>query len=304
MPGGLYTYRVHGLRVSMEAPCPGLMLAPNTGDTDVTVHLGEVPRELREPVVRGVAYQATADRFLLDVVSVARFLVTAGSEIRVQPHSGADQTSVQLFLLELVMGAILHQRGLLPLCGSAVETPKGAIVFTGPPAFGKSTLAALFCRRGHRLLSDGVCCIDTSGDVPRLQPSQARLSLWHDSLQRLRIPMDGLTSVRSVTSQRFWCPVEQVSNPVPASVRAIYVLRMQNESRPALQKLSGLEATRALTDSTVLPGLLQTAGVHGARHFLQVCTVARHAQMAAVTRRELVWELDRLAELLEEELAA
>lgn len=303
MSGGPSTYLVHGLRLSSEIDCPELAKAQEPSEPDVRIRVGEVPQELPEPTVRGVAFQATTDRFLLDVVSASRYLATAGSEVVVEPHPHADAASVCLFLLESVMSATLHQRGLLPLCGSAIESQRGAMVFIGPPGLGKSTLAALFCLRGYRPLSDGICCLATSDRQTLLHPSQPGLSLWRDTLERLNIPKEGLEPVRPGPRQRYRYFPNREYRPEPVPVRAIYVLGIQNATPPGLTPLGGLDAARALSDNTCLPRLLRAIGSHGARHFRQVCQVARRVRISRIMRRDSVWELDQLAGLLETDLA-
>ena len=49
------------------------------------IHQGAVPVELENVTGRGVVYQATANKFLLTMQDLARYLVQNGNEIIVEP---------------------------------------------------------------------------------------------------------------------------------------------------------------------------------------------------------------------------
>ncbi len=69
---------------------------------------------------RGVFYYAAPGKFLFEMDSVGRFLVTDGKEIIVEKQENAKDSDINLFLLGSVMGAAILQRGLIPLHGSTV----------------------------------------------------------------------------------------------------------------------------------------------------------------------------------------
>ena len=60
--------------------------------------------------------------------------------------SRCRRTAVRLYLLGTCMGALLFQRKLLPLHGSAVVINGKAYAFVGDSGAGKSTLAAAFSK--------------------------------------------------------------------------------------------------------------------------------------------------------------
>ena len=81
------------------------------------------------------------------------------AEIVAEPRQGVPDSNVRLFLLGSAMGALLHQRGLLPLHTNAVEVGGRAFAFMGKSGAGKSTLAAWFHDRGFRIVADDVCVV-------------------------------------------------------------------------------------------------------------------------------------------------
>jgi hypothetical protein len=66
----------------------------------------------------------------------------------------------------------------LPLHASAIETPHGAVSIAGEIGCGKSTLAAVFHRRGYRVLADDVCAVSLNGvGQPIVIPAYPQLNL-------------------------------------------------------------------------------------------------------------------------------
>ena len=185
----MFLYRAYEINFASEIEFPGMA----TTDDDpalprVTIRRGEVPEFLDGRQDDNSYYQVEPHRILLRIDGVARYLISKGRDITVAPAPEAHPDTVRLFLLGSSMGALLYQRGLLPLHGSAIETPRGAMVFVGPQGIGKSTLAAHFQRRGYRILSDDVCVLARDGsDGLRVLPAFPKLRLCPDALERLGI---------------------------------------------------------------------------------------------------------------------
>src|SRR5580658_2928398 len=143
-----------GLRLRSAVALPELPAIADDGiPPDVTLELGRVPRRLEGAVDVDPAMQATAGRFQLDVPA-GRFLVSEGRRILVDPGPGASEADLRPYLLGTVIGALCHQRGLLPLHAAAVLCADGAVAFAGPSGAGKSTLAAQLHALGRTVLAD------------------------------------------------------------------------------------------------------------------------------------------------------
>ena len=152
-------YTAYGLQIESQLALPELL--PSTvRTTDVAIRYGAVPSSLDNPTGQGIVYQAKPGQLLLTLDGIANYLVSDGTEITIARAPGSRDDDVRLFLLGSAFGALLHQRSVLPLHGSAVATPHGAAVFVGHSGYGKSTLAAALG------LSRGVRADDAR--VPRL----------------------------------------------------------------------------------------------------------------------------------------
>lgn len=148
------TFRVFGLTVASEFPLPELPLA--WGPASVHIRYGKTPEELENALLRQKYCQAGPDQMLLNVPNVGRFHVRNGTCITIEPVVVADKINIRLFLLGTAFGALMMQRGILPVHGSSIVLDGCGIIFTGASGVGKSSLLAAFRQQGASFLSDDV----------------------------------------------------------------------------------------------------------------------------------------------------
>ena len=178
--GARHHYSIFGLELASDLVLPELRpVEPSPGAPDILIEVGEIADPGRAP-----GLSKTADGALLVVDEVARYAVRGGSHILVEPRPGTPPANVRLFLLGSAMGLLIHQRGLLPLHGNAIEIDGRAFAFVGHSGAGKSTLAAWFHDHGYRILSDDVCVVrfDVAGN-PVLSAGIPRLRLWREAIE-------------------------------------------------------------------------------------------------------------------------
>jgi hypothetical protein len=242
-------YWAYGLSIHADLLCPELPPHPYPAShPDVTIRVLD----------RGAALSPLADRryevqpghFRLDVPGVARYSVEDGKRILIEPMADSTPEKIRLFLLGSTMGALLYQRGLFPLHGSAVETPWGAMIFVGVQGAGKSTLAAEFHRQGYRLLSDDVCAVEHTPNGLRILPALAQIRLCADAWQRLGTPLGSRFDV-----DKYVVPMGERYCPEPVSLRAIHVLADRDVQR--FEPLRGLSKVQSLLENLYRPFYLK-----------------------------------------------
>ena len=163
------SYRAHGLHVRSPLPLPFLRCRedlPAAGEPDVVVRLGTAPaalagvRHRRRTSGGHAVWEAAPGAFLISVHGVARYLVTEGREVLVEPRGG-DAREIAGRIAGTVWTALLLQRGIVPFHASAIEFEAGAVLFLGRSGAGKSSLLGALLKRGHAMLAD-----DVAGVVP------------------------------------------------------------------------------------------------------------------------------------------
>src|SRR4051812_25201168 len=178
-PPDEFDYQLFGLTVRSEIQLPELFLTTGKVDPDVTIRRASFTEVTSEP-----GLQADRSGLVLTIPDVARYRIEGGREIVVDSGPEVPERNVRLYLLGSAFGALLHQRGLLPLHANAIEVEGKAVAFMGASGSGKSTLAAWFHDRAHRIVADDVCVLrfDELGGA-MAQPGLPRLRLWDEALE-------------------------------------------------------------------------------------------------------------------------
>jgi len=166
--------------------------------------------------------------------------------------------NVRLFLLGSAFGALLHQRGMLPLHANAIEIGGKAVAFMGEPGAGKSTLAAWLHDRGQRIIADDVCVVGFDGGKAVARPGLPRLRLWREALEASG--RDPAAYPRSYAGDerfdKFDVAIEAVGSDAPLA--ALYLL--ERGERPSIDRLSQLEAAEAVFANTYRGAYLTAVG--------------------------------------------
>lgn len=283
-------YRLFGLNLTSQISLAGI--APALGEegaaADVAVVFGAVPPGDHPP-----GYSATAEGTLLAIPKVGRYLIREGREIVVEPAEGASERNLRLFLLGSAIGALLHQRGLMPLHANAINLGGRAVAFSGHSGAGKSTIAAWFHDRGYPILADDVCVIgfDDSGRA-LAHPGIPRLRLWREALEASG--RDAGTYDRSFDDMdKYDVPTSSDVKLDPVPLAAIYLLRKaEGGTKPAIERLTGVDAVETLVANTYRGGYLRTIG-RTAEHLATCLKVVRAVPVFRATR---LWGFERFDE--------
>jgi hypothetical protein len=274
-------YQVYGLRIHTDLSCPELPRHPNpAGDPDVTITLLPQDASAVCPSPDGLTYKIDPGYFQLNVAGVARYSVEEGRRILIHPLSCASPEKIRLFLFGSTIGALLYQRGLLPLHGSAVVTQWGGMIFVGPQGSGKSTLAAEFHRRGYQVLSDDVCAVESTAQGLRILPALAQLRLRADTYEQLGASRDAYFD-----SDKFAVPIGETYCTHPVPLKVIHILNDDGAEQPRFQIARGLDRVRLLFENLYRPQYLKGQRTQAYLASL-AAVIAQKAKLARLSRRK------------------
>ena len=299
-------YTAYGLhfRSALELPFSPLS-DPPTGAADVSIRYGPVPatvpRSLDTRTIKSIGrdslWQAAPGAFLMHLPDLARYYVTAGRDIVIEPYGGSAH-GVSVFLTGTVLAALLQQRGLVTFHSSAVATGTGAVLFAGGSGLGKSSLLAALIERGYAALSDDVTAVEVdAAGKPRALPAFPSLRLWQDTLEMLDWP--GRTRVQEGMG-KYLIPIESFS-PAPLPVRAVFFLTYSARSDVLVEPVSSTEAFTMLRRGTYRKRFRKGLGQQ-VTHFRTLAAIAKSVPVFRVIRPAYPFLLDALADRIDAHL--
>lgn len=298
-----HVYRAFGLAIASAIPIPEMVrVEPGIDEAtagDVLVRIGPAPRPPGlEDVVTGVA--AGPHDFWMAVPGVAQLHVSGGALIIIEPAPGAALDDVRAYLLGSAMGALLHQRGCLPLHASAVTIGERAVAFCGTSGAGKSTLALALVRRGHRLICDDIAAVTIADDGPHIRPGLANLKLWRDSLEAAGETPAALEPVLAAMD-KYKLPVAALAPDAPYRLDRVMSLAFADDPEPLITPLAGAAGAAALVANSFRGQLVAPMGIARA-HFERCVALAGAARVARLSRPRSLAAIDDVCAAIERAL--
>ena len=181
-------YQTFGLTICSEIPIQELIPCSINHNVDVVIEKADLYPIWLKQFEEGSYYVIKPNQIMLHVPDLAIFSVENGNKIIFSPLNENSEDEIRLYLLGTCMGAVLMQRKILPLHGSAIEIDGKAYAILGDSGAGKSTLAKAFLNRGYKLLTDDVIAVTFSNkQEPFVMPSYPQQKLWKESLNNFEL---------------------------------------------------------------------------------------------------------------------
>jgi hypothetical protein len=293
------TYNAFGLQVKSELPLPELITS--CGVPDVAIRFGRITEALDKPFLSGICFHALPNKFMLKVNGIACYLVENGNSIIIDRDEGGSDDEIRLFLLGSAFGALIHQRGILPVHGSAVVMDNKAIIFSGISGAGKSTLAAAFVHKGYKLLADDVCVVSLDqDDQPQVHPGYPQMKLWNDSLENLGHYPQVLRKIRNGI-KKYALPVQAGFHNKTVMLNGIYVIEVQDTNDIKTCNITGIEKFALISRHTYRLNFLKGCGTTEA-HFRHTEAIARQCFVKCLYRPSHGFHLEQLMESIENDV--
>ena len=241
-----YTYyKVYGLVIKSELKLKELE-ETTSKKFDVIIEKGKVPENLENPEKVGVRFQAKKGELLLHVDNIAKFYIAKGSKIIIEDIETPDISEIKLFLLGSVFGALIFQRGKVPFHGSTVLINGKAVIVSGVSGAGKSTVTAELVKRGYPIIADDVSLIDIVDKKVCVFPGFARIKLWADTLDLLKID-DKLEKIRPQL-EKYSFPVDNYHNK-KTEISNVIIIKTKNTEGVTTEEIKGIEKFKIINNN-------------------------------------------------------
>lgn len=291
-----YLYEAFGLTLQSEYLIAQLMPAADGAEVDVCI----CQADLSGYKVLPDHYRISSRELVFSIADVGTFRVTEGKLVQVHPDQACTLSQLGVYIMGSCMGAVLHQRGLMPLHGSCVTDGTHAVLITGESGAGKSTLAAEFLSRGWKLLTDDVCAVLDPEGAAVVQPSYPSQKLWQDSLDHYGRPESDIHSLYfSEEREKFGVDVRRYFHPETVPLTMIVQL-LPTQEPCSISQINAFTAIEQLMQNTYR--LFMIPREHQQRHFQRCATLAGKIPMMLLTRQNGVQCADKLYTLVSERL--
>lgn len=292
------TYRAFGLNIQSEIPLPELPETGPEGMPDAFIRWGAIGHGISSPLDHGVLWKTALGQFEINIPEVARYLVTQGRDIIVEPHQGVNEASLRTYLLGSATGALLQQRGYFVLHAGGFVHNGNAILVSGRSGAGKSTTLQGMARRGYATLSDDLIPIHTdSYGMCIASPGYPFTRLCRDAADHYGI---GSGSPRFLvkSGRKLVLSIESFE-ATPRPVSHIFFLKSKNRETVETKPIDILKASALLSKFAYRGKFLK-----GMRllppHFDFTVRVARQAQVTVLHRPATLGGLESVLDKMEE----
>lgn len=297
----MHYYNAFDLNLQSAIYFPELLERHDSFDIDIDVRIcfGNVsPEGLPCPTVNRLFHHANETELWLHIPNVARFLISDGQQITIQPLANCDEKSIRLFVLGSCMGALLMQRNLFILHANAIKIGSACVSFAGYSGAGKSTLSGALYNRGYSVLADDVCAINSDGNV---LPSFPQIKLWSDAAKKLDIKTASLRKIRP-NIEKFAVPLGNQFHDHALPLKMIYLLQSDNLDNIRFEPIHGMHKLNPLKNNTYRRHYMH--GLVKEKIQFQLCgKIASQVKMVKIIRPNVGFQLDELVDSVEKDMA-
>ncbi|NOU92242.1 aldolase [Paenibacillus sp. LMG 31456] len=255
-------YRAFGLNMLSEIRLPELI--DQTGQDlriDVVIEFADLTRDWEERGGEGQQFVVYDNNVMFRIDQAALFLIQDGKRIIISPMMDYDEDRIRLYLLGSCMGALLLQRAILPLHGSAIVIDGKAFGFVGQSGAGKSTLASAFLQRGYQLLSDDVIAVSFSHDnTPYVTPAYPQQKLWQESLTNLGMNSEDYRPILNRLT-KYAIPVPHLFFKHTLPLAAVFEIVTSDNEASGLYQIEDILRLQTLYTHTFRKKLIEPLGL-------------------------------------------
>ena len=299
-----YRCSIYGLGVISNKAIPGVPVSPIAA-TDVRISFGSLPAWLSDAGAAQIETSYVADYkdecgnpmlsvfrmldgeyYRFSYADRTEFILDHGAtEIWADWPEPLTLEDAATYLLGPIMGFVMLLRGVVCLHASAVAIGDEAIAVLGPAGSGKSTTAAAFSERGHRILAEDVVTLDDRGDQFLVRPAYPCIRLWPSSVKAL---YGSETHLPKLTPNWDKCYLDLAARPEqfqrkPLPLAAIYQLadRSDDATAPFVKPLDRAEGLISLVANSYATKLMDKQ--MRAREFELLTRVLNNVPLRRVT---------------------
>ncbi|MEH7226490.1 aldolase [Bacillus sp. JJ1566] len=293
-----FCYKAFGLNLMTELEFPEL-IASNIENShiDVEIQFVDLTAKWNELVENDQFIIINHEFVMFRIPNTAIFSIERGKRIFISKEEGVHAEQIRLYVLGTCMGALLMQRKILPLHGSAVAINGKAYAIVGESGAGKSTLATAFLNKGYELLSDDVIPVSMSNNnIPIVTPAYPQQKLWEESLQAFGMDAKSLYPIAE-RETKFAVPVISQFYKEDIPLGGVFELVKSEDLKINIKPILNLHRLQTLFQHTYRNFLLTSSGMLE-WHFSFITTLANRVNLYQINRPVSLFTATDLASMI------
>ncbi len=251
----MYRYTIYGILVESEFEI-NLLLPANDHDRYVeTVTIKETDVEdevklfLKESAAMIKHYEIGLTKSAME--NIGGFYLIQNGQILVKIKSGYNYETISPWILGYCLSMALLQKGVLTIHCSAIATDNGAILISGTPGAGKSSLAGKLLEHGYKLMADDVAAIRFVDGNCLVYPAFPFQKLCSNEVEKRKLDKDTLIYINE-DKDKYLVPVTDIFECNSRILKAFFYIIKAPVDCLTIQKLSGFECFLSIKDNLFL----------------------------------------------------
>lgn len=265
------------------------------GESEVELIYGKTPDFLPYKTSGYIWYQGCKDHMLMHIRNVARYYISYGKSIVIEPLQNVRFDAVKLYLLSIAYVPLLMQRGIFPLHGSALDINNIGIIISGDPGAGKSTLALALNQKGYPLITDDISVLKESENGLSIICSYPQQRITENTASNLGIDTSLLKRVEK--SNRFYLPIEEDTLTENIPLKAFFEIMPYDGEQVYLEEITGSKKLKTLIYNTYYYQLISSLEMSN-EHFEFCSFLAKNINVYRIYRPRDEFTIDEQIKLL------
>ena len=251
----MYRYKIYGIILESEFE---LMLLVPADESDqmsdvITVREKDVEEEvldfLKEADALKKHYEIDLKKSAME--NIGGYYLITDSQILVKLKEGYTYDTISSWILGYCLSMALLQKNILTIHCSAITNNAGAVLVSGTPGAGKSSLAGKLLEHGYKLLADDVAAIRFKDDKCLVYPAYPFQKLCSNEVEKRALDKSRLLYINE-DKDKYLVPVDGIFEPTPHQLKAFFYIIKAPVEELTFKKLSGFECFMSIKENLFL----------------------------------------------------
>ncbi|MBR3579572.1 MAG: ATP-binding protein [Lachnospiraceae bacterium] len=251
----MYRYKIYGILIESEFELKLLVPAEETDKLSdvITVREKDVEEEvlnyLKEAGALKKHYEIGLEKSAME--NIGGYYLVTDSQILVKLKEGYTYDTISSWILGYCLSMALLQKNILTIHCSAITNNAGAVLVSGTPGAGKSSLAGKLLEHGYKLLADDVAAIRFKDDKCLVYPAYPFQKLCSNEVENRALDKSKLVYINE-DKDKYLVPVNDIFEPAPHQLKAFFYIIKAPVEELTLKKLSGFECFMSVKENLFL----------------------------------------------------